>query len=266
MIVDSSQASDTPLNIKWNDGTNDVTGTLTSQQVLANYGPKVIFAIPTSAAGIQAEGQYERSLNGGRILYVFDSNTNAFIKITTTEFDAEHTHTITPTITAISATASGVAVTNTPDTFVKSYPGTFSRFEQTSIRGVSGTDTASLVSHTNATVYADITEDSNKLSNGVLKFNINMTTTSNGNTGVSVNSITEINKTLAVSSSTDTTVATGSLLANATGDQVMTGLGNATTASAIINSSVTSQPTVLLNNQPSIDVVTNVTRTNNADF
>ena len=89
-----------------------------------------------------------------------------------------------------------------------------------------------------------------------------MTTTSNGNTGVSVvDSVTETDKTLAVSSSTDTTVATGSLLANATGDQVMTGLGNATTASAIINSSVTTQPTVLLNNQSSINVVTNVTET-----
>lgn len=69
-----------------------------------------------------------------------------------------HTHTVTvPTISVdktkkLGATASGTDATLTKDTFVKSYPGTTSKMVTTTVKGVSGTTTAS-----KATAGTDIT-------------------------------------------------------------------------------------------------------------
>ena len=255
--VHCTSATDTPLNIKWNDGVNDVTGTMTPAQADTAYGPKSVFLVPSSTAGTQAAGEYERSLDGNDIVYLLDVVNSTFIKTVTTEFDVEHTHPITPTITAISAKASETAVLNTQDTFVKSYPGQSSKMLVTTITGTNGTQSVSKVTKTDGHA-AILTESvaTNRTVNNIELSTLSFSWTPDTPTVVN---ITDYNVALAAASAT--TVATGSLDENATGASVLIGLGNPTTATALTSSVIDTQPTIKLNGSTSINVVTNVTTT-----
>lgn len=131
--------------------------------------------------------------------------------------DATFTTTVTPTTTNIKAIASGVAVgANGTDTFVKSYPGATSKLATTTVPNVTSAGSASTWSFA-----MGIGTDAETL------------IISGGNGS-------------APTLGTAKTVATGSLSTSGGGGTVMTGLGTATTASALTGVKVTSQPTVSL--------------------
>ena len=131
--------------------------------------------------------------------------------------DATFTTTVTPTTTNIKATASGTAVgADGTDTFVKSYPGATSKLATTSIPNVTAAGSASTWAFSMGTG-----DDSETL-------------------------IISGSNSTAPTLGTAITAATGSLDANGGGASVMTGLGTATTASALTGVKVTTQPTVAL--------------------
>lgn len=99
-------------------------------------------------------------------------------------------------------------------------------------------DTVTETAKTVATANADATT----VATGSLVAN-----TETSNVGDSlIESFDVTSKTLATANSDDTTVATGSLADNGGGDSVMTGLGTATTATALTGVKVTTQPTIAL--------------------
>lgn len=172
------------------------------------------------------------------------------------------------------------------DTFVKSYPGATSKLVTTSLKGVSGTVGASEVSHTSkklqTTSVPNVTgntsatltlamgtgDNSETLIIGGTGFSSNTYTASNTTLGTAitaatgtlvatstttnvgdtlVDTVTETARTVATADSSATTVATGKVAASDTnGDSVMTGLGTASTASALTGVKVTTQPSVSL--------------------
>lgn len=159
--------------------------------------------------------------------------------------DATFTTTVTPTTTNIKATASGATVgADGTDTFVKSYPGATSKLATTTVPNVTSAGSASTWSFA-------------------------MGTGADAETLI----ISGANST-APTLGTAKTVATGSLAANGGGDTVMTGLGTATTASALTGVKMTAQPTVALSTGATagtgvISVATGITSattaTNNKD-
>ena len=131
--------------------------------------------------------------------------------------DATFTTTVTPTTTNIKATASGTAVgADGTDTFVKSYPGATSKLATTTVPNVTNAGSASTWSFAMGTG-----SDSETL----------IISGANGS---------------APTLGTAKTVATGSLSDSGSGGTVMTGLGTATTASALTGVKVTTQPTIAL--------------------
>ena len=157
--------------------------------------------------------------------------------------DATFTTTVTPTTTNIKATASGAAVgADGTDTFVKSYPGATSKLATTTVPNVTSAGSASTWSFAMGTG----TDSETLIISGA-----------NGAA-----------PTLAK------TVATGSLSDSGGGGTVMTGLGTASTGSALTGVKVTTQPTVSLETGASagtgvISVATGITSattsTNNKD-
>lgn len=131
--------------------------------------------------------------------------------------DATFTTTVTPSTTNVKATASGTAVgANGTDTFVKSYPGSTSKLVTTTVPNVTNAGSASTWTFAMGTG-----NDSETL----------IISGANGS---------------APTLGTAKTVATGSLANDGGGSSVMTGLGTATTASALTGVKVTSQPTISL--------------------
>lgn len=159
--------------------------------------------------------------------------------------DATFTTTVTPTTTNIKATASGTAVgADGTETFVKSYPGATSKLATTTVPNVTSAGSASTWSFAMGTG----TDSETLIISGA-----------NG---------------AAPTLGTAKTVATGSLSASGSGGTVMTGLGTASTGSALTGVKVTAQPTVALATGASagtgvISVATGITSattsTNNKD-
>lgn len=130
--------------------------------------------------------------------------------------DATFTTTVTPATTNIKATASGAAVgADGTDTFVKSYPGATSKLVKENINEVTG-----VTEHIN-TFTMGTDSEAETLIIGATSGPATLTTSAKS-------------------------FATGALAANGGGDSVMTGLGTATTASALTGVKVTSQPTIAL--------------------
>jgi hypothetical protein len=131
--------------------------------------------------------------------------------------DATFTTTVTPTTTNIKATASGTAVgADGTETFVKSYPGATSKLATTTVPNVTSAGSASTWSFAMGTG----TDSETLIISGA-----------NG---------------AAPTLGTAKTVATGSLSSSGSGGTVMTGLGTASTGSALTGVKVTAQPTVSL--------------------
>lgn len=180
---------------------------------------------------------------------------------------ATFTTTVTPATTNIKATASGAAVgADGTDTFVKSYPGTTSKLATTTVPNVTGNADVSIPNVTSA--------------GSASTWSFSMGTGANAETLI-ISGANGAAPTLGTNLSaskvtlgTAKTVATGSLSSSGGGDTVMTGLGTATTASALTGVKVTSQPTVALSTGASagtgvISVATGITSasttTNNKD-
>ena len=153
--------------------------------------------------------------------------------------DATFTTTVTPTTTNIKATASGTVVgASGTDTFVKSYPGATSKLATTTVPNVTGNSDVSIP---NVTAVGTASTWSFAMGTGddaetLIISGANSTTPTLG-TALSASKVTL---------GTAKTVATGSLSASGGGDSVMTGLGTATTGSAVTGVEVTTQPTVAL--------------------
>lgn len=170
--------------------------------------------------------------------------------------------------TTFTAASSSVSFAGgSTDTFVKSYPGTTSKLVTTSVTGTNGTETVAVVSSKTekkltTTSIPNVTSagtadtwsftmgtgsDAETLiisgTNGTaatLGTAITAATGGVSETSVTTNvgstivtALTTTNKTLAKAAGSATTVATGGLAANGGGSSVMTGLGTATTASAV---------------------------------
>ena len=180
---------------------------------------------------------------------------------------ATFTTTVTPTTTNIKATASGAAVgADGTDTFVKSYPGTTSKLATTTVPNVTGNTDVSIPNVTSAGSASTWSFSMGTGANAETLIN-------SGANGAAPTLGTNLSASK-VTLGTAKTVATGSLSSSGGGDTVMTGLGTATTASALTGVKVTSQPTVALSTGASagtgvISVATGITSasttTNNKD-
>ena len=194
--------------------------------------------------------------------------------------------------TTVGVATSATAITDlgdaSTDTFVKSYPGATSKLATTTVTGVSGSTTASKA--TAGTAVAVATTDTAKtvatgslgtetntrgadtpmwgatVSDEVLSFTFKPISTTSVTPAKSNGSITPYSftdVTVPTAASSATTVATGSLSSTGSGGTVMTGLGTATTGSAVTGFSdvetdtfaktvsVTAQPTVSLSSASS---------------
>lgn len=153
--------------------------------------------------------------------------------------DATFTTTVTPTTTNIKATASGTAVgADGTDTFVKSYPGATSKLATTTVPNVTGNTDVTIPNVTSAgaaSTWAFAMGTGNDAETLIISG-------ANGSAPTLGTALSASKVTLGAAK----TVATGSLAANGGGDSVMTGLGTATTASALTGVKVTTQPTVAL--------------------
>lgn len=130
---------------------------------------------------------------------------------------ATFTTSVTPTTEQIHAQASGTAVgADGTDTFVKSYPGATSKLVTTTVPNVTSAGSAS--------TWGFAMGSGNDAETLIISG-------ANGS---------------APTLGTAKTVATGSLASNGGGADVMTGLGTATTASALTGVKVTAQPTITL--------------------
>ena len=131
---------------------------------------------------------------------------------------------VTPTMGTISAAATGTAVgANGTDTFVKSYPGATSKLATTQVTGVTSAGSAS-----------------------TWAFNMGSDNTATGGSDESEVLIISGGNSVVPTLDSQKTVATGSLSATGGGGTVMTGLGTATTASALTGVKVTAQPSITL--------------------
>lgn len=125
--------------------------------------------------------------------------------------------TVTPTTTNIKATASGAAVgADGTDTFVKSYPGAISKLVTDTVPNVTSAGSAS--------TWGFAMGSGNDAETLIISG-------ANGS---------------APTLGTAKTVATGALASNGGGSSVMTGLGTASTGSALTGVKVTTQPTISL--------------------
>ncbi len=157
--------------------------------------------------------------------------------------DATFTTTVTPTTTNIKATASGAAVgADGTDTFVKSYPGATSKLETTTVPNVTGNTDVTIPNVTGNTSVS-FTDYSFAMGTGDDAETLIISGTSKSATNTTLGTDLSASK---VTLGTAKTVATGSLTSSGSGASVMTGLGTATTASALTGVKVTAQPTVAL--------------------
>lgn len=153
--------------------------------------------------------------------------------------DATFTTTVTPATTNIKATASGTAVAaDGTDTFVKSYPGTTSKLATTTVPNVTGNTDVTIPNVTSA---GSASSWSFSMGTGADAETL-IISGANG-TAPTLGTALSASK---VTLGTAKTVATGSLSASGGGGTVMTGLGTATTASALTGVQITSQPTIAL--------------------
>ena len=75
-----TDAASTPEGIRWNTGDGEVIGTLSAEDAKGGF-----YMVPSSTEGAEEEGRFERSLNGGPIIYMVENGSWA--KVTTTEVD-----------------------------------------------------------------------------------------------------------------------------------------------------------------------------------
>lgn len=199
--------------------------------------------------------------------------------------------------TTVGVATSGSAITDlgtaSTDTFVKSYPGATSKLTTTTVTGVSGSTTASKATAGTAVSVAKTgtavtcatgslgTETSTRSANTpmfgctvndeILSFTFKPLATTSVTPAASNGTITPYtftDVTVPKAASSATTVATGAVAANSSGATVMTGLGTATTASAVTGyaepSTETFAKTVSVTAQPTVSLSTATTTSTGA--
>lgn len=265
-------------------------GTVTITPAGQNASSTVTFTSHTKDAVL---GEATTFTNGSSTVTFGEHTTVEVLKSSVTATVPKPSATTKYLTASASGTTAGVgtsatAITDlgeeTTDTFVKSYPGTTSKLATTSITGVSGSTTASKATAGTAVAVAK-TGTAVSVANGLnaettthsadtLMYNATVDAESE-TLSFSFKSLSKTNVTPAVSNGTitpytftdvtvpkaasaATTVATGSLSATGSGGTVMTGLGTATTASAITalgtpttdtfakTVTITAQPTITL--------------------
>lgn len=271
------------------------TGTVTIKPKGSNAASSVSFASHTKDNVLGEDTTFTNSTSG----VSFAAHTTAEVLKSDVTATVPKTSSTTKYVTAsASGTAVGVATSAaaitglgdaTTDTFVKSYPGTTSKLATTSVTGVgastttaskatAGTAVSVAKAGTAATVASGSlgTETSTQSANTpmwgatvtdeTLSFTFKPLSTTSVTPAVSNGTITPYtfaDVTVPIKNSSATTVATGSLSSTGGGGSVMTGLGTATTGSAVTSYaepttetfaktvSVTAQPTVSLSTSTS---------------
>lgn len=151
--------------------------------------------------------------------------------------DATFTTTVTPEVSSAQISIGGAAVeANGTDTFVKSYPGATSKLATTTVPNVTGNTDVTIPNVTSAgsaSTWAFAMGTGNDAETLIISG-------ANGSAPTLGTALSASKVTLG----TAKTVATGSLSASGSGDTVMTGLGTATTASALTGVKVTRQPRI----------------------
>ena len=161
--------------------------------------------------------------------------------------------TVTSSKKYIKAIATGAALSSSSDTFVKSYPGASSKMVTTSIPNVTGNADVSIPNVTSA---GSASTWGFALGSG----NDAETLIISGGNGSAPTLGTALSASK-VTLGTAITAATGSLSGNGAGDSVLTGLGTATTASALTEASVGTQPSITIdesNNSSDFEVVVGI--------
>lgn len=171
----------------------------------------------SKGSGDNVLGEATSFTNSSSSVTFSGGTTDKVLGADTTFSVTQPTISVTPSTTNVKATASGTAVgADGTDTFVKSYPGATSKLATTTVPNVTSAGSASTWSFAMGTG-----NDAETL----------IISGANGS---------------APTLGTAKTVATGSLSSTGSGGTVMTGLGTATTASALTGVKVTSQPTIAL--------------------
>jgi hypothetical protein len=138
----------------------------------------------------------------------------------------------------IKATAAGAAISSSSDTFIKSYPGTSSKLVTTSVPNVTGNSDVSIPNITS------VGSPSNwGFSMGTGDEAETLIISGGNGTAPTLGTALSASK---VTLGTAITAATGALSNSGAGGQVLTGLGNATTGSALTSASVGTQPSIAI--------------------
>lgn len=101
----STAANSTPENIAWNNGSGNIVGTLGADEL----PDRCVYLVPSSTTGTEAEGEYQRALNGNYIAYtnvLGENDTYVWVRIGATTLDTLHTHTVTKTTASITGVGS----------------------------------------------------------------------------------------------------------------------------------------------------------------
>lgn len=213
---------------------------------LSNYAKK--------GDGITVEsGQTNTNLNAG-ITLSSHSVTNGGNTESYLYYDSGYA--LSPDATFTNSSSSVTFTGGTDDTFVKSYPGVSSKLETTTVTGVSGSTSVTGVSGstsvtgvkadtttaTKVTSYGSQAAWSGTVSNETLTISWTPNTVGSGSdvtVPIKADAATTVPvaaasaTTVPVAASSATTVAKGTLSSSGTGASVMTGLGTASTASAV---------------------------------
>lgn len=177
---------------------------------------------------------------------------------------ATFTTTVNSTKKYIKATAAGTALDSSSDTFVKSYPGTTSKLVTTTIPNVTGNSNVTIPNVTSAG-----SASTWGFSMGTGDDAETLVISGGNGTAPTLGTALSASK---VTLGTAITAATGALSNSGSGSQVLTGLGTASTGSALTSASVQTEPTISIaesNNSSDFEVVVNIasstTTTNNKD-
>jgi len=240
VFVKSVDAASTPYGVQWNDHGTTITGTL----VASSSTEGKIYLVPQSTgAGKDIFAEYVTVTTGGSGTEQ-DPYVYAWEKLGDTEIDFsalgalayvdsitlnKQTDSVLGADTTFTAAASSVTFTGgTDDTFVKSYPGTTSKLETTSIKGVGASDvTFNAVDGTPGTVTATNTVF------GTDTTASKVVTTSKTATNLVLGTATTASKATA-----DTAVALAKAAAAATN---VSYIGNANTSSVLETASVSGE-------------------------
>lgn len=143
-----SSAADTPLGVKWMDGSTEITGTLAAAGAEKSW----LYLVPATTIRPEIYQEYiavnEGTTEGPSWAWETLGDTQATFDTGLLSSKLTYSTGTETVLTGVSAEAAASAVSfsgGTDDTFVKSYPGATSKMETTTITGVDGEETFQVV-------------------------------------------------------------------------------------------------------------------------